>query len=58
MKTKPFEGIKVADFTWAIAGPMVTKNLADYGASVVKIELGKRPDITRVTTPFKDGELD
>ena len=32
------EGIKVADFTWATSGPLLTKTLADYGATVVQAE--------------------
>ena len=50
-----FEGVKVADFTWAIMGPLVTKYLADYGATVVRIESTDRPCILRTTLPFKDG---
>ena len=34
----PLEGVKVADFSWIIAGPMLTKYLAIYGADVVKVE--------------------
>ncbi len=55
MKTRALEGIKVADFTWVLAGPLITKNLADYGATVVRIESRKRPDLIRLTMPFKDG---
>ena len=49
------EGIKVADFTWVLAGPLITKSLSDFGATVVKVESGKRLDITRAATPYKDG---
>jgi crotonobetainyl-CoA:carnitine CoA-transferase CaiB-like acyl-CoA transferase len=51
---KPLEGIKVADFTWNIVGPLSTKVLADYGAEVIRIESQSRPDPGR-TVPFKDG---
>ncbi len=57
MNKRVFAGVKVADFTWTLAGPMITKNLADYGATVVRIESAKRPDILRVTPPFKNGKV-
>lgn len=41
--TQPLTGVKVVDFTWLTAGPMITKVLADYGAEVVKIEGKSRP---------------
>ncbi len=52
---KALEGIKVVDFSWAFAGPFIGAYLGDYGARVVKVESGSRPDITRVTAPYKDG---
>ena len=49
------EGVKVADFCWALAGPLSTKVLADHGAEVIKIEGGnKRIDNQRLNMPFKD----
>ena len=50
-----FEGVKVVDFGWVLAGPIVLKFLADYGATVIHIESHKRPDLLRVSTPYKDG---
>lgn len=49
-----FNGVKVADFSWAVAGPLATKYLADHGATVVRIESPKRPCILRTSPPFKD----
>lgn len=49
-----FEGLKVADFTWAAAGPIATKQLADNGATVVKVESFKHPDSIRLGGPFID----
>jgi benzylsuccinate CoA-transferase BbsF subunit len=51
---KVFEGIKIIDFGWAIAGPLTLKYLADYGATVVCIESSQRPDLLRTATPYKD----
>lgn len=50
------EGLKVADFSWVGAGPRSTKDLADNGATVVKIESRKRLDLGRMSPPFKDGK--
>jgi len=50
----PLEGIKVADFTWVWTGPTTTKVLADFGATVVRIESNKRLGVWRITPPFKD----
>jgi benzylsuccinate CoA-transferase BbsF subunit len=54
--TAPFEGIKVADFTWWIAGPLTTKTLADYGATVVRVESAQRPGGLRITMPYRDNK--
>ncbi len=48
------EGIKVADFTWSVAGPLAMKLLADYGATVIHVESATRPDLLRTLGPYKD----
>lgn len=54
---RPFGGLKVADFSWAVVGPVITRYLAIYGATVVRIESSTRPDVIRTTPPFRDGGL-
>jgi benzylsuccinate CoA-transferase BbsF subunit len=50
----PLEGVKVADFCWVWTGPTTTKVLADFGATVVKIESNRRLETWRIQPPFKD----
>ena len=52
------EGLKVADFTWAVVGPMMARYLANHGATVARIESAHRPDVVRLAPPFKDGKTD
>ena len=52
------EGLKVADFAWAVAGPQVGRMLADFGATVVRVESSVRLDTTRQQGPFPGGRYD
>ena len=52
---RALEGLKVLDFTWAYAGPAATRYLADYGATVIRVESSKKLDALRTVGPFKDG---
>jgi crotonobetainyl-CoA:carnitine CoA-transferase CaiB-like acyl-CoA transferase len=54
----PLADIKVLDFFWVLAGPGVTRSMADYGATVVRIECPQRVDPTRTVGPFKDNNTD
>ena len=51
-KRSPLDDVKVLDFFWVLAGPGVTRTMADYGATVVRIEATGRPDPTRTVGPF------
>ena len=48
----PLDDVKVLDFMWALAGPGTTRSLADYGATVVRIESANRIDGARTVGPF------
>jgi benzylsuccinate CoA-transferase BbsF subunit len=51
----PLAGLKVADFSWVVAGPVVGRALADFGATVVRIESGTRIETARMMQPFYQG---
>src|SRR5215813_1941560 len=52
----PLTDVKVLDFMWAMAGPAATRMLADYGATVVRVESTRRFDATRTVGPFHNGQ--
>ena len=51
-----FSGVKIADFAWVGVGPLISKSMADHGATVVHIESSTRPDVLRLGPPFKDNQ--
>lgn len=55
MADQALEGLKVADFSWYIAGPSIAMWLAHHGARVIRIESRTRLDL-RLVEPFKDGK--
>jgi len=52
----PLEGVKVADFSWFGAGPICGRMLADYGATVVRVESETHVDSLRMVAPFAKGK--
>lgn len=58
MSGQPFlKGIKILDFSRALAGPFCTMMLADMGAEVVKVEPPPKGDESRLWgPPFVNGE--
>jgi len=56
VSARPLEGVKILDFMWALAGPGATRILADWGATVVRIESSSKLDVGRTIRPFIDGD--
>jgi benzylsuccinate CoA-transferase BbsF subunit len=55
-RTLPLKGIRVVNFGWVWAGPVVGQTLAFLGAEVLKIESRQRLDMTRTLPPFAEGK--
>lgn len=56
--SRPFGGIKVVDMTHVLAGPMITRGLAEYGADVLHLR-SANPDLddpAAVSTEFRLGK--
>src|SRR5713226_3695433 len=52
----PLADVKILDLMWAMSGPAATRMLADYGATVVRVESTRRFDATRTVGPFHNGQ--
>ena len=53
--TEALADLKVADFSWVVAGPVVGRALADFGATVVRVESSTHIETARMMQPFYDG---
>lgn len=49
------EGVRVLDFTQYLAGPVVTRLMAEMGAEIIKVEQGPNGDPTRTLPVIKNG---
>ena len=54
----PLKGLRVVNFGWVWAGPVVGQTLAFLGAEVFKVESRARVDMTRNLPPFAEGKPD
>ena len=52
---KILEGVRVVDFTQYLAGPVVTRLMAEMGAEIIKVEQGPDGDPTRTLPIMKNG---
>ncbi|HTR62919.1 MAG TPA: CoA transferase [Candidatus Binataceae bacterium] len=48
----PLADVRILDFMWVMAGPASTRMLADYGATIIRIESPTRVDTARTLQPF------
>jgi crotonobetainyl-CoA:carnitine CoA-transferase CaiB-like acyl-CoA transferase len=53
--TAPLAGLRVLDLMWVMAGPTSTGVLAQYGATVVRVENAGRIDSVRLLAPYYEG---
>lgn len=54
----PLAGLKVLDLAWVVAGPLIGRTLADFGATVIRVESSKRVETARLMGPFPGGAFD
>lgn len=52
----PLFDVKIVDLMWALAGPTSTRLMADYGATVVRVESPRHFDGARTVGPFVKGQ--
>jgi len=56
MPKQILDGLKVVDFSWAAAGPQVSRELAEHGATVIRVESHDKPCPLRTFAPHKDSK--
>src|SRR5690606_41978809 len=56
--TSPLKDLRVLDLAWVVAGPVIGRALADFGATVLRVESSKRIETARMMGPFPGGKLD
>ncbi|MBE1536963.1 CaiB/BaiF CoA-transferase family protein [Actinomadura algeriensis] len=52
---RALDGLKVLDLSWVVAGPLIGRALADFGACVVRAESATRVETARLMQPFAGG---
>src|SRR5262249_47774558 len=52
----PLDDLKMLDLTWVVAGPAIGRSLADFGATVVRVESSRRIETARHMQPFHGGK--
>jgi crotonobetainyl-CoA:carnitine CoA-transferase CaiB-like acyl-CoA transferase len=52
----PLQDIKVLDLMWAMAGPAYSRVLADFGATIVRVESESAIEVARTIQPFMNDE--
>lgn len=53
--TMPLEGVRVLDLSTVVAGPVIARNLGDFGAEVIKVEHPRDGDPARTMAWQVDG---
>jgi crotonobetainyl-CoA:carnitine CoA-transferase CaiB-like acyl-CoA transferase len=56
-RAQALDDLKIIDLGWIFAGPFVSRFLADYGATVVKVESNTRVDPLRTMSPYAGGKI-
>ena len=54
----PLHDLKVLDLAWVVAGPAIGRALADFGATVVRVESSVRIETARLMGPYLGGVAD